>query len=201
MLQFGSLYILNIWKSIGVILKMVQSKAQMLQPLFCPPDKHDHILTKCRVKNFRPRERGPPFHWCVKSGTVLMFVSTFPFVPQITPQKLKILTQEKSWLQRRGGSEQRDKRPQIGPKNDKRTQIGKMPIARRSSAGWLGERFDVNFSVCLLHAALPEILLPASSVQAAPARIGHRPNVLEEQFFCWIVDLSTSKQQLQALPL
>ena len=97
-----------------------------------------------------------------------MFVSTFPFVPQITPQKLKNSTQEKSWLQRRGGSEQRDKRPQIGPKNDKRTQIGKMPIARRSRAVGPGERFDVNFSVCLLHAALPEILLPASSVQAAP---------------------------------
>ena len=98
--------------------------------------------------------------------------------------KAKNSTQQKSRLQRCCGSEQRDKRPQIGPKNDKRTQIGKMPIARRSSAGWLGKRFDVNFSVCLFHAALPEILLPASSVQATHVRIGHRPNVLEEQFFC-----------------
>ena len=111
------------------------------------------------------------------------------------PQKLKISTQEKFWLQRSGGSEQRDKRPQIGLKNDKRTQIGKMPIARRSSAPELGERFDVNFSVCLLHAALPEILLPASSVQAAPARIGHRPNVLEEQFFCRKVDLINNSRR------
>ena len=45
-------------------------------------------------------------------------------------------------------------------------------------------RFDVNFSVCLLHAALPEVLLLASSVQGALAGIGRRPNVLEEQFLC-----------------
>ena len=99
----------------------------------------------------------------LKSDTVLIFVPTVPFVPQIT-QKAKNC-KEKFRLQRRSGSEERDKRPQIGRKNDKRTQIGMMPIARRSRAG---ERFDVNFSVCLLHAALPEILLPASSVQAAP---------------------------------
>ena len=151
----------------------------MLQPLF--GQTRSHSFGK-ELEGERVTNGHSIYVSKLKSGTVLIFVPTVPFVPQIT-QKAKNC-KEKFRLQRRSGSEERDKRPQIGRKNDKRTQIGKMPIARRSSAGWLGERFDVNFSVCLLHAALPEILLPASSLQAAPARIGHRPNVLEEQFFC-----------------
>ena len=192
------------WSSEGELLeltlKRVLSKAQMLQPL-CSPDKHDHILRDClRVKNFWQRVREGNHSIDVSKVALCWYLFHISFCSTDYPQKLKISTQEKFWLQRRGGSEQRDKRSQIGLKNDKRTQIGKMPIARRSSAAELGERFDVNFSVCLLHAALPEILLLASSVQGAPARIRGRPNVLEKQFLCkkWT---QCQVVQLRSLPL
>ena len=114
-----------------VTLKMVPLKAQVLQPL--SGQTRSHSMPELRtfgkdLESWRVRATIPmcqKWHYadiCIHSS----FCSTD------YPQKLKISSQQKFQLQRRGGSEQRNKRPQIGRKNDKRPQIGKMPIARRS---------------------------------------------------------------------
>ena len=53
-----------------------------------------------------------------------------------------------------------------------------MPIARRSSRA---RDLMLILVFCLFHAAFPEVLQPASSLEGASVRIGWRPNVL--QFF------------------
>ena len=64
-----------------------------------------------------------------------------------------------------------------------------MPIARRSSRA---RDLMLILVFCLFHAAFPEVLQPASSLEGASVRIGWRANAL--QFFCSKVQLSTRHQ-------